>query len=126
MSEIIYDGVLTGETIVKIFGTEISYDVLIEYAQSKGTHVEVYRRANAEKNKQWIEVSFDDKLVLDEYYGLCLCLHMFNVLTEIEIELEESADRCNDCGKSYDYCTCACACVDCGKIHAYDADDCEE
>jgi len=126
MSEITDYGELDGYTIAEIFGNEMIYNVLIKYYNRDAVHVEVYRHPNAETKKQRVEVYFDGKLVLDEYYSQYHSCDMFYCLNDLETKMEESADLCNDCGKLYDYCTCPCACVDCGKVNSQGKCECEE
>jgi hypothetical protein len=100
MSEITDYGQLMGKTIVKIFGNEIIYNDLNLYARKDTIHVEVCRRRCPETRKQYIEVYFDGKIVLNECYAQYHSCDMFYYLNELETEMEnerkEWADEYNN------------------------------
>lgn len=105
MSEITDYGQLMGKTIVKIFGNEMIYNDLNLYVNSTGTHVEVCRRRCPETRKQYIEVYFDGKIVLNECYAQYHSCDMFYYLNELETEMENNGvmecfyicKHCNAC-----------------------------
>lgn len=88
MSEITDYGQLMGKTIVKIFGNEMIYNDLNLYARKDTIHVEVCRRRCPETRKQYIEVYFDGRCVLNECYGQYHSCDMFYYLSELEYDME--------------------------------------
>ena len=87
MSEIINYGDLKGATIIKIFGDEMSYNVLKSYAvfENKTWNVKVECIENKEKETQLIAVYFDDKKVFEKTYFVHYSCDMFYHLRQLEI-----------------------------------------
>lgn len=92
MAEITDYGLLEPELIAMVFGNEMIYNDLIKYTQGLEVHVVVYRKKNEEKTRQHFEVYFDDKKVIDEYYGLHHSCDMFYHLNHLETEMEEEEE----------------------------------
>ena len=93
MSEITDYGELDGYTIAEIFGNEMIYNDLKIYYNREAVHVEVYRNRDAETKKQYIEVYFDGKLVLNECYSQYHSCDMFYYLNELETEMERQMEE---------------------------------
>jgi hypothetical protein len=118
MSEITDYGELDGYTIAEIFGNEMIYNDLKLYVNRMGVHVKVYRNANKETKKQRVEVYFDGKLVLDEYYSQYHSCDMFYYLNQLETEME--ADGIMECFYICRHCN---ACYSDGEVDCMECDN---
>jgi hypothetical protein len=96
MAEITDYGQLEGCLVADIFGKEMVYNDLIAYTNPFScVHVVVHRTECIETKRQHVEVYFDDKKVIDEYYSQYHSSDMFYHLTN----LEEDDDYfiCDEC-----------------------------
>jgi hypothetical protein len=95
MTEITDYGLLEPCLVADIFGTEMLYIDLIAYTQGLEVHVVVHRTKSIETKKQRVEVYFDDKKVIDEYYSQNHSSNMFYCLNNLEDDDDHFV--CDEC-----------------------------
>ena len=94
-TESISYGFVTNETILTIFGSEMTYNVLKLYAKNscESTHLRVKTFTDTDNDAQIITVLFNDEEVFEQEYSINHSCDMFYHLEK----LEQQCDHCNDC-----------------------------
>jgi len=95
-TESISYGQIANETLLNIFGAEMTYNDLKLYAKNinETTHLRV-RTIYTDKGYQIVIVFFDDKEVMEKEYSINHSCDMFYHLTQLE-------QQCNECGWTYE------------------------
>jgi len=83
-------GDILNETILKIFGDELTYNELKPYTHDLYDYSSLIVKYNTNNHMgfKFIQVIIDDKIILDKKYGIYHSCDMFYYLNELKLELE--------------------------------------
>ena len=99
-------GEVSNQTILKIFGDEMTYNELKIYANDDTTHLSV--EINRNEETQLVRVYLDGKEIMDKKYSIHYSCDMFYYLSELDEELDR---RCEICGNDEEV-SISCGCDD--------------
>jgi len=127
--ETIEYGDIDNETLLLIFGDEMTYNELKIYEKNKDDATDLKIEWNRNTETQLVRVWFNDKVVMDKKYSIHHSCDMFNYLSEFEPEEEEEEeeedeekyeDMCDCCVKGWDkineFGRCTCVCSKCDTL----------